>query len=125
MIGNGDVGSFDDAERMMRETGCDGVMVGRAALGNPWIFREIKARAAGGPLPERPSVEEIGAVMMKHFDLMVREKGEYSAVREMRKFVPKYLRGLPGSAEIRRAANGIGSADEFRRTIDSLKCRAI
>ena len=125
VIGNGDIAGFDDAERMRKETGVDGVMVGRAALGNPWVFREIKARAAGGPLPERPSTEEIKDVMLRHFDSMVREKGEYSAVREMRKFVPKYLKGLPGSAEIRRAANSISSRDEFRRTIDSLGCQIV
>jgi len=125
VIGNGDVAGYDDALRMLDETGCDGVMVGRAALGNPWVFREIKARAAGAELPARPSMEEIKAVMMEHFELMLKEKGEYSAVREMRKFVPKYLKGQPGSAEARRAANSIGSADEFRRTVDSLKCNTI
>ena len=121
VIGNGDIESFDDAVRMMRETGCDAVMVGRAALGNPWVFREIKARAAGMALPERPSAEEIQDVMIRHFDSMVSEKGEYSAVREMRKFVPKYLRGVPGSAALRREANNIGSGDEFRKLIGSLK----
>ncbi|MEG0662914.1 MAG: tRNA dihydrouridine synthase DusB [Anaerovoracaceae bacterium] len=117
VIGNGDVFSGEDALRMMEETGCDYVMIGRGLLGNPWIFREAVALWRGEEKPAPPTKEEKQQMMCRHFDLLIGEKGEYSAVREMRKHVGWYLKGEPNSAALRRAVNNITSPEELREAI--------
>ncbi len=87
VIGNGDIRSAADAKRMYETTGCDGIMIGRAARGNPWIFKEIASYFSHGTVPERPTPEEIKAMILRHAELMVRYKGEYTGIREMRKHV--------------------------------------
>ncbi|GGJ13870.1 tRNA-dihydrouridine synthase [Alicyclobacillus cellulosilyticus] len=105
VIGNGDVASPEDAKRMLEETGCDAVMVGRAALGNPWIFREIAHYLRTGEKLPPPTPAERVEVAIRHLHLLVEYKGEYIGVREMRKHAGWYLKGLPGAAQIREAIN--------------------
>jgi len=121
VIGNGDVFSGHDAVRLMEETGCDFVMIARGALGNPWIFREALALWKGENVPPPPSRKEKVDLIIKHFDLLLEEKGEYAAVREMRKHAGWYLKGIPGSAGIRRQLNSIAKADILIETISAIE----
>lgn len=105
VIGNGDVEAPEDAKRLMEETGCDAVMVARAALGNPWIFREIAHFLETGETLAAPSIEERMDVTLRHMHLLVEHKGEDIGVKEMRKHAAWYIKGLPGSAEMRTVIN--------------------
>ncbi|MBQ9911469.1 MAG: tRNA dihydrouridine synthase DusB [Firmicutes bacterium] len=109
VIGNGDVRSMEDADRMMEETGCDLVMVGRASMGDPWLFRGKKSELFD------PSLIE------EHFDLLLEEKGERRACLEMRKYFAWYTRGMKGAAELRNAVNGASGPDEIRELIVKVK----
>jgi len=113
VIGNGDVRSADDALRMREETGCDAVMVGRAALGYPWIFREIGAALRGEERPAPPSVDERVALAARHVRLAVADRGEKVGVREMRKHIAWYLRGMPMARVLRERANRATSEAEL------------
>jgi tRNA-dihydrouridine synthase B len=110
VIGNGDVRSGADALRMLRETGCDFVMIARGALGNPWIFREALALYRGGPAPAPPSVGERIDMLLRHFDMLTEEKGERSAVLETRKHAAWYMKGVRGSSGLRGEVNAVASA---------------
>ena len=121
VIGNGDVFSGNDAIRLMEETGCDFVMIARGALGNPWIFREALALWKGQTVPPPPSRKEKAELVLKHFDLLLEEKGEYAAVREMRKHAGWYLKGIPGSAGLRRQLNTVAKADILKETISAME----
>ncbi|MBP7669247.1 MAG: tRNA dihydrouridine synthase DusB [Candidatus Eisenbacteria bacterium] len=101
VIGNGDVREPEDAARMFRETGCDAVMIGRAAMGNPWIFSRTRRYLSTGVLPDPPGAEERFQVLLAHLNDAAAEKGERRAVIEMRKLYRGYLRGLPGAARLR------------------------
>lgn len=120
VIGNGDVFSGRDAVRLLEETDCDFVMIARGALGNPWIFREALALWKGQTVPSPPGINEKVELILKHFDLLLSEKGEYAAVREMRKHAGWYLKGIPGSAGLRRQLNSIVKADVLKETISDL-----
>ena len=145
VIGNGDVMCGADAIRMMEQTGCDGVMIARGALGNPWIFTEAcrlyedpaGSSAAGshsepgiGSFSEGvegdteaftvPSAAERIDMLIRHIDLVCRYKGEHAAVREMRKHVGWYIKGMRGATEIRRRVNAIDDAEEMKRLIRSI-----
>ena len=121
VIGNGDVMSGEDAIRMMEETGCHFVMIARGAMGNPWIFREAKALFEGKEKPDPPSLDERIQVIRKHLDLVLRAKGEYVGIREMRKQVAWYLKGVRGSSEVRRTVNTIQDPSELIQLLESLK----
>ena len=120
VIGNGDVTDAQAGLRMMEETGCDFVMIGRGALGNPWIFSELNAAWRGEPLPSPPTKEEKKQMMLRHFNDVLDLKGEYVAVREMRKHVGWYLKGVPGAAAFRGRINQISSAEELQRAIEGI-----
>lgn len=120
VIGNGDVVDGESALAMMKETGCDFVMIGRGALGNPWIFREVLAAWKGEPRPNPPNIAEKKQMMLRHFHDMMELKGEYAAVREMRKFVGWYLKGIPGSAALRGKINQIDDAQALTSAIGEL-----
>ncbi len=115
LIGNGDVFSREDAVRMTEETGCDIVMIGRGALGNPWIFIDD-----GSGKTYIPSLEEIKETMLKQLDDTAKLKSEHIAVLEMRKHAGWYLKGRPGSAAFRKAVNTITDIEELRTLIRSV-----
>lgn len=105
VIGNGDVTDAGAAVRLLGETGCDGIMVGRASRGNPWIFREINQYLDTGIIPGRPTRKAVRDMILRHAQLQLEHKGEYLAVREMRKHVAWYTTGYPHSAKLRRMVN--------------------
>lgn len=117
VIGNGDVWSAPDARRMLDETGCDGVMIGRAARGCPWIYRETARYLTTGELPAPPSGAERVAMAIRHLDLLVRYKGEGTAVLQMRKHAAWYTRGLPYAARLREQLHRATGAAEMRALI--------
>ena len=118
VIGNGDVDSAGKAKQLLDETGCDGVMVGRGARGNPWIFREIRDYLATGELPPRPSKEEVRDMMLRHTRMEIEYKGEYTGIREMRKHVAWYTKGMPGSAKLRDEINKVESYQELEQLLE-------
>ncbi len=120
VIGNGDVDSPQAAQKMFEYCGCDGIMVGRAARGNPWIFRDILALLAGEPIPEKPSLDEIIKMVIRHFKLLVELKGEAVATREMRRHGSWYIRGLPGSAAARQELIHAAGIDQFEAILHRL-----
>jgi nifR3 family TIM-barrel protein len=120
VIGNGDVKTPQDAKRMLDETGCDGVMIGRAALGNPWmIYRTVKYLETG-ELIDEPTVREKIEVCILHLDRLIALKGENIAVREMRKHAAWYLKGIRGNAKVRNAINECTTRDEITKLLYSL-----
>lgn len=118
VIGNGDVDSPEKAEKMIRETGCDAVMVGRAARGNPWLFHEIAAYLKTGILPPRPDKGQVKQMMMRHTRMQIEYKGEYIGVREMRKHISWYTAGYPHSAKLRGEINMVETYEELERLLD-------
>jgi len=119
VIGNGGVFTGEDAICMMEKTGVDAVMIARGAMGNPWIFRECLALWEGREKPEPPELPERAAMMIRQLDMLLELKGQYAAVREMRKHVGWYLKGVRGSAEIKRTVNAITDADEFKQLLET------
>lgn len=119
VIGNGDIFSAQDAKAMKEYTGCDGLMVGRAARGNPWIFRQISEYLENDKIIDKPGSKEVKEMILKHASMLIEYKGEYTGVREMRKHVAWYTQGLPHSAELRRRCNEITSWDSLQEILDS------
>lgn len=119
VIGNGDVTDAASAKRMLEETGCDGVMVGRAARGNPWIFTQI-AQGLAEERFEKPHRDEVKHMMLRHARMLLEEKGEYIGVREMRKHVAWYTAGYPNSAAMRRAVNEVTSYAALEKLLDTI-----
>ena len=119
VIGNGDVISGESALAMMRETGCDGVMIGRGAQGNPWIFSELVEYEKTGVMPNRPSTEELKEMMLRHARLQIQYKGEYLGIREMRKHVSWYTTGLKNSAKLRGEINAVESYEELEELLSN------
>ena len=120
VIGNGDVTDPISAHKMMEETGCDGVMIGRASRGNPWIFRQLVEYDKTGNIPERPDVAELKAMILRHARLQLQYKGEYTGIREMRKHVAWYTAGYPHSAAIRRRVNEIETIGQLEEMLESI-----
>lgn len=118
VIGNGDVVSGESAIAMMEQTGCDGVMIGRGAQGNPWIFSELLEYEKTGVLPQKPSMEELKEMMLRHARLQIEYKGEFLGIREMRKHVSWYTTGLPNSARLRGEINTVESYAELVELLD-------
>lgn len=115
VIGNGDIQSFEDAKRMMDQTGCDAVSIGRAARGNPWIFKELVQKTK-----YLPTLSEKKAVMLRHLEMAVLQKGEFTAIREMRKHIGWYTSGMAGSAKLRVKVNLVDTASEMEELILAL-----
>ena len=118
VIGNGDIFSAEDALRMIDHTGVDGVMVARGARGNPWIFREIRAALAGEPIPARPDGEEMRRVILTHARGLVRDKGEWVAIREMRKHLAWYSTGRAGASGFRERINTLETTEALERAVE-------
>ena len=114
VIGNGDVVDGESAGAMFEQTGCNGVMVARAAQGNPFIFREIKSFFEKGAACERPSRKEVYDTVIRHADMQLKYKGEYIGIREMRKHVSWYTYGMPGSARFRNEINQMTDMDTLK-----------
>ncbi|MFB3880566.1 MAG: tRNA dihydrouridine synthase DusB [Armatimonadota bacterium] len=125
VIGNGDVRSAADALHMRDQTGCDAVMVGRAALGYPWIFRQIGAALTGRPLPTPPSIEERTALAARHVRLTVADRGEKVGVCEMRKHLAWYLKAIPMARLLRERANRATTQVELLSTLTEASGAAV
>jgi tRNA-dihydrouridine synthase len=111
---------IDDALRMMAETGCDGVVVGRGCLGRPWPFGELEAAFAGRPIPAGPNLGEVGRVLRSHAELLVEHDGLTRALRDLRKHMAWYLMGFPVGSELRRGFALISTLDELDELIAQL-----
>lgn len=120
VIGNGDVTDGASAAALLEQTGCDGVMVGRAARGNPWIFSRIAAWLEDGTILPRPDIEEVKRTILYHAQLQLATKGEYTAIREMRKHVSWYTSGYPNSARLRQVVNQTESYEELCALVEEL-----
>ena len=121
VIGNGDVTSVEDAIRIKDHTGCDAIMIGRGAQGNPWIFKRIDHYMKTGQLLDPPSKDEKIDVAIKHMGLAIKEHGEYVAVREMRKHIGWYLKGMKNSARFRDQINHMETAKEVIETLNQYR----
>jgi len=118
VIGNGDIRTPYDAQRMLCETGCDGLMIGRGAQGNPWIFCQVAQYLSTGEILPLPTAEERLAVMLRHLDMLVEYKGEYLGVREMRRHGAWYTKGLHRSSELRLQFNQAVCKEDFINILD-------
>ncbi|MBO4679855.1 MAG: tRNA-dihydrouridine synthase, partial [Lachnospiraceae bacterium] len=119
VIGNGDIKCGPDAKRMLEETGCDGVMVGRAAEGNPFIFKEITSYMEGKPYTP-PTLQEIKETVLTHADMQLEYKGEFIGIREMRKHLSWYLKGFEGASALRKRINEMETFEELRSIINNI-----
>jgi tRNA-dihydrouridine synthase B len=118
VIGNGDVREPDDALRMLAETGCDGVMVGRGATKNPWIFRQIAARMTGSGVTE-PTLEERRDLVLGHFKMVAEREPSAYALHKLRKFTGWYTHGLPNGRRLRQDINQIPDVPSFLATVEA------
>lgn len=120
VIGNGDIDGPLSARRMMQETGCDGIMIGRAARGNPWIFSEILHELQTGRAAVRPTKREAVEMMLRHARMQLEYKGGYTGIREMRKHIAWYTAGFPRSARLRAAINEVETYEELEELLAPL-----
>lgn len=120
VVGNGDVDSPLKAEALIKQTGCDAVMIGRAVRGNPWLFRELNHYFQTGELLGRPSAEEIREMILRHARKQIELKGEFVGIREMRKHVAWYTAGMRHSAGLRRESNTIESYEALEQLLSRL-----
>lgn len=120
VIGNGDVDSPEKAREMFEQTGCDAVMIGRAARGNPWIFSRVRAYIIEGKHLPAPDKEQIKQMILRHARLQVEYKGEYTGMREMRKHVAWYTAGLPHSARLRREVNQLEDYGQLEKLLERI-----
>lgn len=120
VIGNGDVDSPEKAKQMQQETGCDGIMIGRAVRGNPWLFSRILYYLKTGEILPKPELKEVKEMMLRHARLQLEYKGEYTGMREMRKHVAWYTAGMPHSTAVRRLVNEVESYEQLEELVDRL-----
>jgi tRNA-dihydrouridine synthase B len=119
VIGNGDITCAKDAANMIEQTGCDGVMIGRASRGNPWIFRQVSEYLENGKIIEPPTIAEVKKMMLRHAKLQLQYRGEYTGIREMRKHVAWYTAGFPHSAKLRKRVNEVESMEALEELLQS------
>ena len=117
VIGNGDVRRAEDAERMLRQTGCDGVMVGRGATRNPWLFRQIAARLSGGEVPE-PGWQDRRDLILEHFRTVIEREERKMAMFKLKTFTGLYSKGLPDGLRLRRQIHGLPRPESFLDAIE-------
>lgn len=121
VIGNGDLCKPEDIIRMREETGCDAFMIGRGAKGNPFIFSQIKTYFEKGYFPEKPDLPEMVDVMLRHTEMMIAHKGEFTGIHEMRKHIAWYTGGYPNSAKLREQINHIETYEELKTLLSNWK----
>lgn len=121
VIGNGDIRSIEDAERMFKLTGVDMVMIGRGALGNPWLMRDLVCWAEGKEIPAPPTVKERLDMCRRHLSLLIEEKGEATAVLEMRSIAPWYVKGLPSIRDFKQKLTGAKTKAELEGLLNELE----
>ena len=124
VLGNGDIREPGDALRMMDQTGCDGVLVGRAAVTNPWIFKQADALRRGEPLP-RVTLEERRDLIVRHFHLLAESEEEVMALHKIRTFAGRYTHGLPGGKRLRRKIQSIKSVSDFLLEVEEFFDQAL
>ncbi|WP_158884435.1 tRNA dihydrouridine synthase DusB [Amycolatopsis anabasis] len=124
VLGNGDIFTAADALRMVAETGCDGVVVGRGCLGRPWLFGELEAAFAGREIPAGPNLGEVGRILRRHAELLVQHDGATKAMRDLRKHMAWYFMGFPVGSELRRRFAMVSSLDELDELIAQLDADA-
>lgn len=117
VIGNGDVVTPEDAKNMLEDTKCDAIMIGRAAQGNPWIFQRIIHYLQTGELLPEPTAEQKIEKALRHARMLIAYKGEYIGVREMRKHISWYMKGIKGAAELRAKINMANSYEEMKELL--------
>lgn len=120
VIGNGDITDGKSAKHMIDYTGCDGIMIGRAAQGNPWIFKEVISYLETGIIPPSPTVEERKEIILKHLNLLVLYKGEHRGIMEARKHMAWYVKGIKSGARIREEIFKASTFDEMKRIIEKI-----
>lgn len=121
VIGNGDIKCGQDAKKMLDETGCDAVMIGRGAQGNPWIFRQVLAYLEKGEILPLPGIDEIADMVIRHLKDLCDFKGEYTAVREMRKHFAWYTAGIRNAAMLRREVNQVIDVKQFMELVEKMR----
>ncbi|MBE6105843.1 tRNA dihydrouridine synthase DusB [Anaerovibrio lipolyticus] len=121
VIANGDIRTVDDLIKIREITGCEAVMVGRAAQGNPWIFRQLTQYLKTGERLPGPTMEERKEIILRHLDMLLKFKGDYVGPREMRKHATWYTRGIKGNAELRVLFNKAETRDDFLRILNKMK----
>ena len=119
VIGNGDIWSALDAQRMLEQTGCDGIMIGRGAMGNPWIFREVVHFLASGEILPKPSPQEKIQTAIRHLNMLAKTKGDWVAVREMRKHASWYIKGLRDAARAREKLVQAQTVQEMEQVLEN------
>ena len=119
VIGNGDIKTIEDAKRMIDETGCDAIMIGRGALGNPWFINEVYEYIENGRIIDKPNNKEKIQMALKHLDLLLEYNVEKKAVLEMRSNICYYLKGIPGSSEIKKELFKVVTVNEFKKILEN------
>ncbi|APT93616.1 nifR3 family TIM-barrel protein [Corynebacterium phocae] len=114
VLGNGDIFAADDAHRMMTQTGCDGVQVGRGCLGRPWLFAELSAQLRGKEIPAPPTLGEVTRIIVRHAELLADFDGERYASRDIRKHIGWYMRGYPVGGKVRASLSQVNSLQDLR-----------
>lgn len=117
VFGNGDIFTVADGLRMLEQTGCDGLMIGRGADGNPWLFTALAAALRGEPLPQQPSLQERLAQAAEHLEMLIAYKNEVVAVKEMRRHISAYLKGMPHAAEFRGRFHKVDTQEQFQQLL--------
>lgn len=117
VFGNGDIFTVADGLRMLEQTGCDGLMIGRGADGNPWLFTALAAALRGEPQPQAPSLKERLAQASEHLEMLIDYKNEVVAVKEMRRHISAYLKGMPHAAEFRGRFHKVDTQEQFQQLL--------